>query len=146
VEPVTVALPYMVWSLSQWSYPFVNVAEMDPTCHRYKRVAPFTMASQSIGSLHSQRRYPVNGPAHYCTARWLLRVGLFSPTSEAEGGVYQHISPGLRGLLSSSQIRCMHVCACSLPWGPGCRLQYCPTDRWGHGPRLTLRRAFLFYF
>jgi hypothetical protein len=45
VEHVPVVLPYMVWIHSDWRYPFANVAEMDLTCHRYKKVAPFTTAS-----------------------------------------------------------------------------------------------------
>jgi hypothetical protein len=49
MEPVPIALPYMVWIYFDWRYPFANVAGTVPTCHRYKRVAPFTTASQSIG-------------------------------------------------------------------------------------------------
>jgi hypothetical protein len=42
-----VALFYTVW-IHDWRYPFANVAGTDPTCHRYNRVAAFTMTSHSI--------------------------------------------------------------------------------------------------
>jgi hypothetical protein len=77
-------------------------------------------------------------------------VGLFSPTSEAEGGADQHISPDLRRLLSSSQIQCMHVCARSLPvglraWIPLAVLSP-PTGGLMDPDKahLTLRRAFFY--
>jgi hypothetical protein len=53
----------------------------------------------------------------------------------------------MRGLLSSSQIRCMCVCVrYPVGLGGGSRWQYCPIDGWGHGPRLTHRRAFFILF